>query len=230
MRPDSFKECRQCVFTSPLFEGLSEEELSYLANYASNQSFRKGEIVSTQGKEIQFISFLKKGLLKLFKTSDDGRDQIISIAKPNDCIGLLSVFSNHNYQYSVAALEDSTIYYIELSRVKSIIRNNGPFGLKLLGRISNAADYIISNTYTISLKNLRGRIAFCLLEFSEDIYHKNTFDLPLSRKEIAELIGMTTENVIRILSEFRRDNIIDIQGKTISILKPELLKTIEKNG
>lgn len=230
MNIDTFELCRKCIYESPLFEGLSEDELNFLSGHTSNQSYKKGEIIYTQGEEIRYISFLKKGLLKLFNPGESCSDQIISIAKPDDCIGLLSVFSNTHYQYSVAAIEDSDVYYLELSRVKAIVRDNGNFGIKLLGRISKAADAIIFNTYTLNRKNLRGRIAYCLMEFSEGIYRKDVFDLPVSRKEIAELIGMTTENVIRILSEFRRDGIIGMQGKTITILNPELLRAIEKNG
>ncbi len=222
--------CRSCVYNSALFEGLSDEELNYLAGYASFESFRKGDTIVSQGDEINFISFLKQGLLKVFMKNDDGKEQIISIAKPNDCVGLLTVFSNRKYQYSIAALEDSTIYYVELSRVKYVLQNNGSFGIRLMGRISLAADTIINNVYNINKKNVRGRIAFILLDFADDIYKNDQFDLPVSRKEIGELIGMTTENVIRILSEFRHDGIIAISGKTITILNKNMLQSIEKFG
>ena len=117
---------------------------------------------------------------------------------------------------------------MELSAVHHILRNNGDFGIRLLGRISKAADLIINTTYDIYRKNLRGRIAFILREFADDIYGSDQFELPVSRKEIGELIGMTTENVIRILSEFRRDGLISMQGKSVSILNKALLRTLEK--
>lgn len=222
--------CKQCVHNSPLFEGLSEDELNYLESYASFETFKKNEIVFREGDGISFISFLKSGLLKFYKTGSDNRDQIISLARPNDCVGLLGVFSNNQYPYSICAIEDSVIYYLELSRVKYIIRNNGAFGIKLLGRISQAADVIINNVYSLSKRNLRGRIAFILLEFSNDIYNSSRFDLPVSRREIGELISMTTENVIRILSEFRRDGIISIEGKIIILHDKQLLENISKFG
>jgi len=227
---DTIESCRNCVYSSPLFEGLSDEELNYLAGYASNASFKKGDIIYSQGDEINFISFLKKGLIKVYKKSADGKDQIISIAKPNDCVGLLSVFSNKHHQYSTSALEDSVLYYIELSRVNHILRNNGAFGLKLLGRISTAADTIINNVFNINKKNLRGRIAYILIEFADEIYLSDQFELPVSRREIGELIGMTTENVIRIFSEFRHDGIIVMHCKTITILNKQMLHSLEKFG
>ena len=107
--------------------------------------------------------------------------------------------------------------------MKELVRENGNFALDLLERMSRTADNIIRNYNDINRKNLRGRIAYILLNFSDTIYLNDRFDLPVSRKEIAELIGMTTENVIRILSEFRKEGIIRINGKEIEITdKPKL--------
>lgn len=91
-------------------------------------------------------------------------------------------------------------------------------------------DEIINTTLEISRKNLRGRIAFVLLYFARSVYKNNTFELPVSRKEIAEFIEMTPENVIRILSEFRKDGIIRINGKEISITDEKRLLVIAELG
>jgi len=88
----------------------------------------------------------------------------------------------------------------------------------------------MQSTYDIDEKNLRGRIAYILLWFSRKIYHSEKFDLPVSRKEMGQLINMTTENVIRIMSEFRKDKILSISGKTINILNPTFLERICKWG
>jgi CRP-like cAMP-binding protein len=112
--------------------------------------------------------------------------------------------------------------------LKQVITDNGQFAVKMLARISEAADKVINNTFEINNKNLRGRIAYILLDFTENIYKKNSFESPVSRKEMGQLIGMTTENVIRILSEFRKDGIIEITGKTIKILKPDFLHTLQR--
>jgi CRP-like cAMP-binding protein len=82
----------------------------------------------------------------------------------------------------------------------------------------------------IRRKHLRGRIAHVLLYFAGYIYNTNEFELPISRKEIAEYIGMTTENVIRTLSEFRKDKIIKINGKIIEIINRETLERISQLG
>ena len=79
-------------------------------------------------------------------------------------------------------------------------------------------------------RNLKGRVAYILLFFKNHIYQAAEFELPISRKEIAEYIGMTTENVIRALTEFRKDNIIKIYGKVIEITDIKRLESISKHG
>jgi CRP-like cAMP-binding protein len=220
--------CTSCIYSSPMFEGLNDDELAYLAKTSSQGFYQKSEVIFNEGESIQHFSFLKMGLLKLSKQDDEGKCHIISIAKPNDCVGLLSVFSNSHYNYSLTALENSIMYYVDLPALKHVISNNGQFGMKMLARISQVADKVINNTFEINNKNLRGRIAYILMDFKETIYTKDVFESPVSRKEMGQLIGMTTENVIRILSEFRKDGIIEISGKTIKILKPDFLHTLQR--
>ncbi|RLD23805.1 MAG: hypothetical protein DRI70_08910 [Bacteroidetes bacterium] len=114
--------------------------------------------------------------------------------------------------------------------VKSIVTGNGSLALSLLKRMSKVADKIILDSLEIRTKHLRGGVAYLLLYFSLDVYFSSEFDLPLSRKEMAEYVGMTTENVIRTLSEFRRDGILKIYGKTIHIINMDTLKSISEFG
>jgi len=99
-----------------------------------------------------------------------------------------------------------------------------------LAKISQVSDEIIHRRVNICSKQLRGRIAYLLIFFSKDIYHNTKFELPLTRKEFGELIDMSTENVIRILSEFRKDKLIEIDGSKIEIINFESLDKISRFG
>jgi CRP/FNR family transcriptional regulator len=198
-------------------------ELGTFCTTKREATYRKGQTVIQQGAPISEFIYVKDGLVKLYTQSTQGRNQIISLARPYDFISLLTIFSEQHYQYSVSAIEDTTVCIISLDKMKELVRENGNFALDLLERMSRTADNIIRNYNDINRKNLRGRIAYILLNFADTIYLNDSFELPVSRKEIAELIGMTTENVIRILSEFRKEGIIRINGKEIAIAdKPKL--------
>jgi CRP-like cAMP-binding protein len=222
--------CEKCELKGIFLGHLTETDIESFCARKIEKQFSKGEKIIEQGTEITEFTYLKSGLVKLFRRGDGGKEQIIAIAKPFDFVSLLSVFSENNYNYSVTAIEDSTTCILDLQFIKNIISSNGNLALHILEKMSKASDNIIVNILNIRQKQLRGRIASILIYFSEKIYSNSIFDLPLSRKEIAEYIGMTTENVIRILSEFRQDKIIKINGKTIEIEDMERLKAISNFG
>lgn len=222
--------CKTCIYKNLLFGNLNSEDLNYINKSKKEIAFKKGELISEEGQEIKSFLYLKHGLVKLFKKNPLFKDQIISIAKPRDFISLLSIFSQSTYKYSITALEDTVVCSVDLEALKEVIARNGEFGIEILNKMSKMYDDIIETRFDINRKHLRGRIAYILIYFSNHIYQSDDFDMPISRREIAELIEMTTENVIRILSEFRKDGIIKIDGKRIYLLEPERLENICKLG
>lgn len=219
-------DCRDCELRSLFFNNVKDREFGYICTSKYEQNFKNGDIIIQEGEGIKEFLYLKSGLVKLFKTGEGNRDQIIKIAEPFDFVSMLSVFSDTHFRYSVSALEDSTVCYVDLDTIKNLVKTNGQFAIDLLERMSKTSDDIIKTNLEINRKNLRGRIAYVLLYFSKVIYKSNSFELPISRKEMAEFIEMTTENVIRTLSEFRKDQIIKINGKIIEIIDPERLERI----
>lgn len=223
--------CKDCIVRNLIFEHVSTDELSDYCSAKTERLFKKGTVIIHEGDPITSFLYIQSGLVKLHRHSDEASyDQIISIALPFDLISILSVFSDTKYNLSITAIEDSIVCEFDLEMIKNLVRTNGEFALDLLARISRTTDKIIRRHNEINSKNLRGRIAYILLFFSNDIYRNSTFELPISRKEIAELIGMTTENIIRILSEFRKEHIIRINGKEIEIVEHDKLKMICLHG
>jgi len=219
------RNCEQCKFKSFLFEKLTSEELAEITKTKKTVFVSKGDMICREGEPISSFVYLVSGLIKLHKMNRFGKDQIVNISQPMDFVGLLTVFSDKNYKYSITALQDSTLCFVDINLMKKYITTNGDFALEVIKHISKITDEIIRKTYAINSKNLRGRIALVLAEFSDVIFKSDIFDLPISRKELGELIDMTPENVIRILSEFRRDGLIHLKGKHVELLnKPMILK------
>ena len=222
--------CLNCTFQSMLFTKMKDDELRYINKDRKEMVFDKGELIIAEGSPVDEFLYLKRGLVKLVKKGENQKERIISIARPLDFVSLLSTFSEKPYNYSINALEKSSVCAINLESMKKVVKQNGAFALELIEHITRSSNFVIQSTYDIDDKHLRGRIAYILLWFSKKIYHKKKFELPISRKEVGELINMTIENVIRILSEFRKDGILKIDGKTIEILNMELLERLSKSG
>jgi CRP/FNR family transcriptional regulator len=223
-------KCKHCKYKSYLFDKLSERQLDQISKTKKTVTISKGEMVCREGEPINSFVYLVEGLVKLHKIDRFGKDQIVSVAKPMDFVGLLTLFSDTKYKYSITALQDSTLCFVDTDLMKKFVSVNGNFALDIVKHISRVSNEIIRKTYAINSKNLRGRIAFVLTDFADNIFKSDSFILPVSRKEIGELIDMTPENVIRILSEFRRDNIIHLKGKQVEILNKSMLLKIRDLG
>ena len=222
--------CASCDFREIVFSLLDDTSVEDLCDHKEEQFFRKGEIINHEGEKISNFKYLKSGLVKLYRRTQSGDEQVITITKPFEFVSNMSIFSEDKYQYSVSALEDSVVCMVKLDFIKQLFMKNGGFAMGLLTKISRINDKIISQTLDIRQKNLIGRVAFVLLYFMNDIYKSRVFDLPVSRKEIADYIGMSTANVIRTLSDFKKEGIIRVFGKTIEIVDVAKLEIISKLG
>jgi len=223
-------DCEKCDFREVVFATLAEEDIQRLCNFKEERYYQKGEIINHEGEKIIDFKYLKTGLVKLYRRSTLGEEQVITITRPFEFVSNMSIFSEDKYKYSVSALEDSIVCTVKLEFIRELFLKNGSFAMNLLTKISVINDKIINQTLDIRQKNLIGRVAFVLIYFTKEIYNSRVFDLPVSRKEIADYIGMSTANVIRTLSEFKKDGIIKVFGKTIEVVDLEKLEVISKRG
>lgn len=229
-KTDKYCICANCEFRDVVFANLNDESIMELCNNKEEISYRKGEVINHEGEKITDFKYLKSGLVKLYRRTSTGDEQVITITRPFEFVSNMSIFSEERYKYSVASVEDSVVCTVKLDFIKQLFLKNGGFAMGLLTKISKINDKIINQTLDIRQKNLVGRVAYVLLYFTKDIYNSMVFDLPVSRKEIADYIGMSTANVIRTLSDFKKDGIIKVFGKTIEIVDISKLEIISKRG
>ena len=223
------QDCATCMYKSLLFDSLDTGSLSDINTTKIHKQYEKGERICIEGERIENLIYIHKGLVKLSKRNNDGTVQILSIAQPLDYIGLLSVFSNQKYKYSLTAIEPTSVCFINITAIKHNIKTNGNFAIEIIEKISKAADEIINTKITLGKKDLKSKIAYILIFFAKEVYKSNSFNLPISRTEMAELVDMRAENIIRTLSSFKKENIITTKGAKIDILNMEALELIS-NG
>lgn len=225
-------QCQDCIYKSHFFMKMSEEELFQINANRIEVKFKKGDVISKQGTSPSHLIYLVDGLAKLYI---EGTSNItLQIVTPRSYIGLQSIFSNDMFSepilpYSVSAIEDSMACFIDINVFKNIVRNNAAFSYEIISYISQQEKLYYNKIKNISQKNSRGRIADTIIYLSE-IYDSDILDLKLTRKDIAELAGTSLENSIRILSELKREEIINVEGRKIEIKNKNLLKKIQELG
>lgn len=214
----------------PVFELLSEPEIELLNKNSNLVTYHSGEVIFRQNTLTSHIMILRNGLVKVYKDTSNQKRLIIKLIKPNNFFGLLSVFGERIYQYSASTVERAEIIHIDNEVFVSLLEKNGKFAQHITNLISKDGLYILERLMTQYQKQLPGRIADVILYFSQYIYKNHTFDLPLTRKELAEFAGTTKESFIRTLTEFKNDRIIHLDGRRVQIQSMEVLRTLSKLG
>lgn len=223
-------KCENCKLKDLFFSHLTHDEITDVCRMRKEYVFDAGDVIIQKGKPVERFMYLKEGLVKLYLENPSGMDQIITFARPLDFISVLSVFSSMEYQYDVSSLLPSTVCVVDIKLIEKISAENPQFTMDLMARLSNATDMILHDSLELKRLHLKGKLAYVLNKFSVEFFDSCIFDLPVTRKEIAEYAGVSTENIIRGLSEFRKDKLIRINGKEIEILEPERIKRIAEFG
>lgn len=220
--------CESCHINNTFYSLMQEAGVDRFCHSRSEITIPAGKTFINEGDEIKSFKYLKEGLIKLHRLDSNGKEQIIFFGRPMDYISIQNTFSEKTYNYSVTAIENSTVCIFDINVMKDLIRTNGKFALKMVEISSMALNRIIDNSLELISKTMYGKVASLLLFFSEKVYVTDNFDLPVSRKEIAQYTGLSIETVIRVISEFRRDGLIKVYGKKIEIVnKQGLLSVLE---
>jgi CRP-like cAMP-binding protein len=203
-----------------LFKKLNEEEFNRL-NYEKNCSiYKKGTVIYREGSRLTGFFCVTRGIVKIFKTGIDGKEQIIRFAKRGDIIAYRSLLSQELACTTAKVIDEAVLCHIPYQTLLFLIRNNWQFSHHMLQivcrELREANDYITD----IAQKTVRERLAEVLLLLMEDfdLDNQNTLQISLTREELANMVGTATESVIRLLSEFKQDKLIELQGRKIKFL------------
>ncbi len=203
-----------------LFKKLNDQEFAQL-NYDKTCSlYKKGSIIYREGSRLTGFYCVTKGILKIFKTGIDGKEQIIRFAKQGDIVAYRSLLSQELACTTSKVIEEAVLCHIPYQTLLFLIQNNWQFSHHMLQivckELREANDYITD----IAQKTVRERLAEVLLLLKEsfDLDNANTLQISLTREELANIVGTATESVIRLLSEFKHDKLIELQGRKIKLL------------
>lgn len=215
---------------SGCFDLLTTEEQTLFELHSNQIIYRKGETLIKQGSFASSIQFIESGLVKLFLEGNP-RNLILNIIPPSHFIGLEAIFeTNETFPYTVTAYSETTTRSIDMTVFRQIARKNSALAYRLLTIVNENINQNYNRFYSLTRKQLHGRLADILLCLSNKIFHSTTFDLPLSRADLGELTSMSTESVIRLMKEFKDDGLIEMKTKSVSLLDIPRLQRISELG
>jgi CRP-like cAMP-binding protein len=222
------RDCSVCLAKScNCFAKLPPEDRAYISSFKSSTFTKRGQIIFHEGRTPQGVYCLNEGKVKIYRLGSDGKEQVVRIVTPSNFFGLRALISGWNYSTSAVTLEDSVVCLIPKRAFLKISLKYPDVSHCLMVFLSSMLEDAESKLLSLAQKPVRERLAETLLALHE-VFNKNGGNnhINLSRTDLANIIGTATECVIRLLSEFKDDNIIDINGRKISILNFEELKKI----
>ncbi|MBN1113238.1 MAG: Crp/Fnr family transcriptional regulator [Bacteroidales bacterium] len=224
--------CVDCaVNDSNIFKYLTDSEKETLDQQKHCNIYRKGDIIYHEKNRISGCYCVVSGIIKIYKTGIDGKEQIIDFAKKGNIIGFRSVLSNEPACTSTKVIEDCAVCFIPSSLIFQFIQNNPSFSLNLLKLICKELETANSYITDIAQKTVRERLAEILLKLNREfgVNSDGFIQINLSREELANMVGTATESVIRLLSEFKNEKLIELQTKKIKLLEVQKLKALAKS-
>ena len=221
--------CDHCSFDSgSIFKFLNPEETDILNFEKDYRQYKRGDILYQEGNRISGFFCINKGIIKVFKTGFDGKEQIIRFAKTGDIIAYRSVLSNELACTSAKVIEDCNVCFIPSEILISFIKSNSSFALELLKLACHELGEANSFITDIAQKTVRERLAEVLLFLVNDfgLDEEQYLNISLTREELANIVGTATESVIRLLSDFKADKLVELNGRKIKILNTKGLEKI----
>lgn len=206
------------------FKNISDEDSLFSPDCI--KPYKKGTLVYSEGAHMKGCYFIYQGFVKIYQTGNEGKEQIIKFEKEGDIFGFRSVILKETACTSVETLSDSIICFIPDTVLFKLIRNNSEFAYELMQIACKELGE--SNRYIkdIAQKSVKERLAEILLLIAHDFGMEadGTLKLNISREDLGNFVGTATETLIRLLSEYKTEGIVEAKGRKIKLLHPEKLK------
>jgi CRP/FNR family transcriptional regulator len=209
---------------------LNKSEMDYLDAHSVVIEYKKNEIICKQGSFVSHVMLMEKGLAKVY-LYDGSNTLVLKIIPEGNLLGLTSLAEENNtYRYSAMTYVDSRVKLIDIKAFRHMVSQNAGFAKEVIEILSANNIQIYGRFFCLTHKQAYGRLADIILCLSRQIFKKAEFELPLSRKDLADLSGMSSETVIRMIKKFGEDGLIEMDGKNIKVKDYDRLSSISEKG
>ncbi|HSO78081.1 MAG TPA: Crp/Fnr family transcriptional regulator [Bacteroidales bacterium] len=219
-----------CDITLPCFSTLTNDETKLVKESRVQVLFRRGENITKQGAFASYVIFIVSGYSRQYIESDNGRDYSLRIIRPGEMVGLSAVFNPNTFNYSVVALTETTGFLIEKEAIAGLVKNNGDFAFGIIRRYCEQNSVLYSALDNVLHQQTNGRMATVLLHLDPENYGGEDLFRLLSRKELADFAGISTEGAVKVLKSFEKDKLIRLTDKSIALLDRKRLSEISRLG
>jgi CRP/FNR family transcriptional regulator, anaerobic regulatory protein len=219
---------RMCAGRVPIFSSLNKEELKQVVSLIVQKKYEKNTLIVSEGSIPHDFIVVSKGKIKVYGHSHDGKEQIMYILADGDFFGARNLIHEKKADYDAKAMEDTIVCTIEKNNFQKLLERYPGISIKIMDVLCDRLDKMESLVRKISPKDVDSRVNMMLLELSQRYGRRQSegvlIELPMSREEMANYIGVARETVSRKITSLKEEGIIEVIGnRKILILNEEAL-------
>lgn len=224
------KHSHDTLVESILFAGLPQDQLQSIQNIIVEKEFGKGETIFSEGDKGAGFYVVSQGLVKIFKVSLEGKEQILHIFGPGEVFGEVPVFMGENYPANAVSIQKSRLLFFPRMAFVDLVSQNPSLSLNMLAVLSMRLRQFAAQIENLSLKEVPGRLASYLILLYREQNQTGSILLTISKSQLASLLGTIPETLSRILAKMSSRNLIEVNGKEITLLDMDGLEDLAESG
>lgn len=210
-------EIVKAIATIPLFKGLNDQQYDELAMIVTDQEIKRGQTIFSEGDEGVGFYVIISGLIKIYKLSLDGKEQILHIFGPGEPFAEAAVFTGSTYPAHAIALEKSRILFFPRASFVDLIQKHPSLAMNMMATLSMRLKKFAHMIEDLSLKEVPGRLAAHLLFLSSQQDDASELQLKIGKAQLAGLLGTIPETLSRILTKMNKQGLIESSSSIIKI-------------
>jgi CRP/FNR family transcriptional regulator len=218
------------ISKAALFSGLPAEQLVELAQICLDQTFEKGRELFSEGKEAKGFYLVLAGRIKIYKLSQEGKEQILHIFGSGEIFGEVAVFAGVSYPANAEAIERSRVLLFPRTSFIELIGREPAIAINLLGILSQRLRRFTHLIEDLSLKEVPSRLAAHLIYLCQLSAGRETLELEITKGQLASLLGTIPETLSRILARMAQQGVISVDGRKIKVLDRRTLESLAAGG
>jgi CheY-like chemotaxis protein len=203
-----------------------EDLKNYFCDYGVSKNYNKGDVIYKEGEYSNNVYLIYKGKIKSFKIDEFGKELILNIHKGDDLLGISAIIDNSHYYESIMAMENTEIIYVSKNTLLKILENNHKLTLEIFQLFNENLTQVKGQLLQMAYGSMRRKTAQTILKFANLMGNSTSKSINISRRDLAGVAGIATESLIRTLTDFKKNGILEIEGRNIKILDTEKLKAI----
>ena len=233
MPPDSLQDLRRTALIgtlrqTKLFADLSREDIDAVADACTMKSLEKGEMLFREGDRAEGFYVVQSGAISVFKITPDGREQIICVFRPPESFAEVTLATIEAYPANAVALEGSRLVLVRRAPFRELVQRKPELAMQMLGSMSLHLKHLVQTVQDIKGRQIEGRLVEWLLRNAPE--GAESFELPVTKKNLAGQLGVTSETLSRTFARFRDEGLIRVEGPRIHLLNTAGLRAYLEAG